>query len=138
MTPARSLLEEALQAGLLLETDGKLVHWCSPLGGELPEGLLSRLARHKAELVALLARRAHARRLVCRAFAQLLEGQAPTPLLSTASNAEADAAVTDAFWQAVEEGDFIALRRALDEYVGSLKQAVGSLSAEKQGLGCAA
>ena len=134
MTPARALLEEALQAGLLLETDGKLVHWRSPLGSEPPEGLLSRLASHKAGLVTILARRAHARRLVCRAFAQLPEGQAPTPLLSTASNAEADAAVTDAFWQGVEEGDFAPLRRALDEYVGSLKHAAGSLSAQKQGL----
>ena len=135
MTPARSLLEEALQAGLLLETDGKLVHWRSPLGSEPPEGLLSRLARHKAELVTILARRAHARKLVCRAFAQLLEGETPATLLSGTSNAEADAAVTDAFWQAVEEGDFAPLRRALDRYVGSLKQAAGSLSAQKQGLG---
>jgi len=134
MTPARALLEEALWAGLALETDGKLVHWRSPLGSEPPEGLLSRLARHKAELVTILARRERARKLVCRAFAQLLEGQAPTPLLSTAINAEADAAVTDAFWQAVEEGDFAPLRRALDEYVGSLKHAAGSLSAQKQGL----
>ena len=81
MTPARALLEEALQASLLLETDGKLVHWRSPLGGEPPEGLLSRLASHKAELVTLLARRAHARRLVCRAFAQLPDGQTPATLL---------------------------------------------------------
>ena len=109
------------------------MHWRSPLGSEPPEGLLSRLARHKAELVALLARRERARRLVCRAFAQLLEGKTPATLLECTSNAEADAAVTDAFWRAVEEGDFAPLRRALYEYVGSLKQAAGSLSAQKAG-----
>ena len=54
--------------------------------------------------------------------------------LSGTSNAEADAAVTDAFWRAVEEGDFAPLRRVLDEYVGSLKQAAGSLGAGSRGF----
>ena len=123
MTPARRLLDEALEAGLVFEADGEQLRWRAPLRKEPPADLLARLHTHKEGLLALLARRQRAVRLVERWFVQAERLWRAGTRLEGEPDCRLQERVTAAFWAAVEDGDFSGLRKALAAHLVQMQAA---------------
>jgi DNA-binding GntR family transcriptional regulator len=117
------LLHQALNAGLLLEANGEELVWKAPLRKPPSVDLLKRLGAYKEELLALLAHRQRAVRLVERWFVQAERLWRAGTRLEGEPDCRLQERVTAAFWAAVEDGDFSGLRKALAAHLVQMQAA---------------